>query len=286
MAKLQELLSGLATGPSFNVPRPGTKDYAEFQASSINAGEGKMNEEDGYDCRICKNKGYVAVVVERPGGKYGYSCRDCRCAETRESIMRMKRSGLEKVIKDLTFDKYEDVEPWQKHIKEKAKAYAEEPKGWFYIGGQPGCGKTHLCTAICRELLLRGMPVMYMKWREDITRLKALAMDAEVRQREVDKLKRVKVLYIDDLFKTGRNPDGSEPKPTSADINIAQEIVNYRYGDPELFTIISGELSISELVDIDEALGSRILERSKPNNGLSIARDRVKNYRFRGEIVL
>ena len=70
--------------------------------------------------------------------------------------------------------------------------------------------------------------------------------------------KTVEVLYIDDLFKTeqGRNP-------TTADVNIAFEILNYRYRNPELITIISSERTIQDIVKIDEAVGSRIFEKSR-----------------------
>ena len=37
-----------------------------------------------------------------------------------------------------------------------------DPKGWFVTTGRSGAGKTHLCTAICGELLHRGLPVRYM----------------------------------------------------------------------------------------------------------------------------
>ena len=87
----------------------------------------------------------------------------------------------------------------------------------------------------------------------------------------IDRFKKAEVLYIDDLFKTGRNPDGSEPKPTAADINAAFEIINYRYNNPALLTIISSELNEDELLDIDEAVGGRIFERSK---SISIAKKR------------
>ena len=61
-------------------------------------------------------------------------------------------------------------------------------------------------------------------------------------------------MYIDDLFK------GSV---TSADINLAYEIINARYGVKELRTIISTERSMQNIIGIDEALGSRIYQRSK-----------------------
>lgn len=282
MDRLQEILAKLRGSATISEPMP-AKEYEQFKVDGLNAMEGNRNIDDGYNCNACKNKGYVFKVVEHENGTYSHVCADCKCAEIRRSIMRMKRSGLKDIIKDYTFDKFDAVEPWQKALKSAATDYAKKPEGWFYLGGQSGCGKTHLCTAICREFLLEGKQVIYMLWRDDIAKLKSLALDGEERQKMIERFKKAEVLYIDDLFKTGRNPDGYEPKPTAADINAAFEIINYRYNNPSLLTIISSELNEDELLDIDEAVGGRIFERSK---SISIAKDRSRNYRIRKAVTL
>lgn len=277
MDRLQEILARLrGSGTTFE-PMP-AREYEQFKVDGLNDMQGNRDAEDGYSCTICKNKGYVFKVVEHEDGSFSHVCADCKCAEIRRSIMRMKRSGLKDIIKDYTFDKFDATEPWQQSLKRAATDYAKKQEGWFYLGGQSGCGKTHLCTAICREFLLEGKRVIYMLWRDDIAKIKSLALDAEEREKMIDRFKLADVLYIDDLFKTGRNPDGSEPKPTAADINTAFEIINYRYNNPALLTIISSELNEDELLDIDEAVGGRIFERSK---SISIAKDRARNYRIR-----
>ena len=282
MDRLQEILAKLRGSATISEPMP-AKEYEQFKVDGLNSMEGNRNIDDGYNCNICKNKGYVFKVVEHENGTYSHVCADCKCAEIRRSIMRMKRSGLKDIIKDYTFDKFEAVEPWQKALKSAATDYAKKPEGWFYLGGQSGCGKTHLCTAICREFLVEGKQVIYMLWRDDIAKLKSLALDGEERQKMIERFKRAEVLYIDDLFKTGRNPDGYEPKPTAADVNAAFEIINYRYNNPSLLTIISSELNEDDLLDIDEAVGGRIFERSK---SISIAKDRSRNYRIRKAVTL
>lgn len=50
---------------------------------------------------------------------------------------------------------------------------------------------------------------------------------------------------------------------TEADRNIAFEILNARYIKPECATIISSERTIGQILDWDEAIGSRIAERAK-----------------------
>ena len=276
MEKIQSLL-GLTTEQHFD-----EKAFVQFKVDCENRKEGNENEQDGYNCPICKNKGVIFKVGEYLGS-YKEIAADCKCRPIRNSIMRMKRSGLEDVIKKYAFEKFVATEPWQEAVKSKAMEFAKNPDGWFFIGGQSGCGKTHICTAICRALLLDGNEVYYMKWRDDISRLKALALSPDEREQALSKIKNTKVLYIDDLFKTGQNPDGTAPRPTSADINLAFEIINHRYCKKDLITIISSEMEMADLIDIDEATGGRICEKAIT---LNIAKDRSRNYRTRNAMTI
>ena len=148
-----------------------------------------------------------------------------------------------------------------------------------------GCGKTHICTAICREFLLHESEVVYMLWRDDIVRIKAAITDSEEYSGEIQRYKQAETLYIDDLFKTGRGQDDSGmQKPTAADINVAFEILNYRYNN-KLPTIISSECTMSELLKIDEAIAGRIVECASPMV-LAVRPDKGKNYRLKKAVEL
>lgn len=208
----------------------------------------------GLDCPLCLNRGYTVVVDTRGNRRI----RDCSCMAQRRALKNLERSGLAKVLDIYTFDTWQVREPWQGRFLQAAKEYAAVPEGWFCATGRPGTGKTHLCTAICGELLKRGVEVRYVLWRDFSTRAKAVVNDGDEYRALLDPLERVKVLYLDDLFKTGKGQ-----APTSADCNLAFELLNARYADPTKLTIISSELSMGELLDVDEAIGSRIYERSK-----------------------
>ncbi len=282
MNRLQEILARFgSSGQSFEEMTP--REYEQFKVDGLNATEGNRHEEDGYHCKVCRNKGYIIKLEEWEDGSFHQVFSDCKCVEIRNSIMRMKRSGLKDIIKDYTFEKFEDSEPWQKTIKVAAMEYAQNPSGWFFLGGQSGAGKTHLCTAICRDFLLSGKSVRYMLWRDDIVKIKGAVTDSEEYSKLIDEFKRVDVLYIDDLFKIGKASDQSLQKPTGADISVAFEIINYRYNNPSLLTIISSELTEDELIDIDEALGGRIYERAK---AFTIGRSRDRNYRLKKAVTL
>lgn len=256
---------------------PRTQEEREkAHADNFNSGTGSLNLNDDYNCDICKNKGLIMKAIEIHPGMWTTTTKECKCMDVRRSIVNMRKSGLENVIKKCTFKNFEAEEEWQIKLKHAAMEYANNPEGWFFIGGQTGAGKSHLCTAICRELLLNGLSVKYMLWRDEVVRLKKFPDDYD---RIISDFKNVEVLYIDDLFKTGRSDEGSVQKPTAADVNIAFEILNFRYCNPKLLTIISSECTIDNILDIDEALGGRIFERAK---AFSLKPDRNKNFRLKG----
>lgn len=260
------------------------QERAQRSVDKLNEMQGDLN--DGYDCPKCKNRGFVFYVAERkaPNGETIYvdSTYPCQCRKTRSSIRRMKRSGLESIVKKCTFEKYEVSEEWQKNIKEAAQKFANEVSSlehkWFFIGGGVGSGKTHLCTAIARKLLYDGYEVRYMLWLDESKKLKACVNDESRYMELIEPLKNADVLYIDDFLKTAKDTYGNEPNPTTADMTLAYEIINHRYLNPNLVTIISSERYIGEISDIDEAVGSRIYEMTK-NNAYNIARDKNRNYR-------
>ena len=208
----------------------------------------------GYDCPDCLNRGYF-LRVDGEGRRY---TQKCRCMAKRESMRTMEKSGLSELLKRYTMDSWKANEPWQKKLADMAREYSERKEGWFFLAGSPGTGKTHLCTALCGMLMEQGLPAKYMLWRDVSVLAKACVNDEEKYLPLVEPLKRVRVLYIDDLFKTGKGQE-----PTTGDVNLAFEILNARYNDEKLLTVLSSELTAEKIMDIDEAVGSRIYERSK-----------------------
>ena len=107
-----------------------------------------------------------------------------------------------------------------------------------------------------------------MLWRNEASRLKA-NVNESVYGDMIKNLTEIPVLYIDDFFKGG---------VTQGDINLAFELINDRYNSRKA-TIISSEKTINDLLNIDEAIGSRIVERS----GEFITNiTRKENYRLGG----
>ena len=262
LSKLLESYS--AKFPASELPGDPHRWMLEQEAQSYNEQAGAP---DGYECRECGNKGMVAVIRDN-----GVVIVPCKCANTRETLRRAKNSGLSHLLSAYTFKAFRADTDWRRNALDMAKRYADNPQGWLYIGGQVGSGKTHLCTAVAGALLKKGMSVRYMLWRDEIAALKAGMMgEGESYMHQLDVLKTVDVLYIDDLYKG---------KISETDMSIAFELVNARYNARKP-TIFSCEWFISELVKTDAAVGSRIAQMARGNT-LEIGRDPAKCYRFEG----
>ena len=87
-------------------------------------------------------------------------------------------------------------------------------------------------------------------------------------------------MYIDDFLKNGKEKDGSLQKPSAAETRIIFEILNSRYNNLNLFTIISSERLLSEIKNIDWAVGRRIEERCGKKYVCEIEPDTSKAYKF------
>lgn len=246
---------------------PGTKNanidydkYLEEKVKAYNSTTGKLT---GYNCKECLNRGCIAEI------KNGIEVMsECKCMKKRRALKRLQQSGLAANIRSKTFSSFKADEPFQQQIKQKASEFVRSYKeNWFFIGGQNGCGKTHICTAISGQLLKLGESLSYMLWVEESTILKAKINEPEYKSL-ISVYQKVDVLYIDDLFKK---------TATSSDIRLAYQILDYRYRN-SMCTIISSERLLNEIYIIDEAIGGRISETAIKIN---IPKNRKKDYRLK-----
>lgn len=246
-----------------------SEEWAKLRLERANSMPGNLK---GYDCPDCLNRGYSTRIDE-----YGFEVSvPCHCLKTRASLRAVERSGLKSVLDRLTFETFKTVEPWQSTLKGAAQSFVKNSNGaWFYVGGNPGGGKTHICTAICAELLRSGREVRYFVWPSDIRRLKTLVNDGEY-DSVFDDFANAEVLYIDDLFKARSAAD-----LTAADISRTFELVNRRDQQPEKITVFSSERNIEEIIRIDEATGSRIFARARGYT-FDLGKSPQRNWRLYG----
>lgn len=245
-----------------------TEDYDRQRAAWANEIPGALK---GYDCPDCRNRGYSMV----PDPKGGIVARRCRCMSLRAARAAMQRCGIASDTLDVcTWDRWETPTRWQERAREMGRAYVRrcltEPgfSSWFIAAGRPGCGKTRLCSTVLREILLGGKRGQYVSWRDFARQAKGVANDGDRFRALVDPVKRAPILYIDDLMKN---------HTTAADMGLIFEVLNERYaaGRP---TIISSELTIDTVLRGDEAIGSRMVERS---TDFYLDLSRADNYRLK-----
>ena len=223
-------------------------------------------------CPICMDDGFT-WHEDDVGNR---AVRKCTCRVAAESVNRIRYSGLAHVLDNWTLDSFKAETDWQARMKEVAlkyiKAIGQRP--WLFVGGAVGSGKSHICTAICGELL-KMHSVRYFQWQTDARRLKGLANDPESYDEILNRYLNVEVLYIDDLLKTKNT---GVLNPTDADVKVAFELLNGRYAGNKP-VIITSEWLLSELMEADEGTFSRVYEKT---NGyrVEVKREKGRNYRM------
>lgn len=211
-----------------------------------------------YQCPKCKDTEFIFYKNEK-GLEY---VKECECKQMKLAELLLSKSGISEEFQTKTFGNFSDrnIEQIKKAKLKVMQYYTEfsnienERVNSIMLCGQVGSGKTHLGMALANNLIkTKKIAVIYMEYRQSATKLKQLITDDLNYNIELDKYKKARVLFIDDLLKG---------KVTEADINLLYEIINYRYLN-KLPMIISTEKTKEELIDFDEAIASRIIQMSK-----------------------
>lgn len=132
----------------------------------------------------------------------------------------------------------------------------------LYLYGQPGLGKTHLLTDLCRNLIERGVKPSNIYWANTSNILTALRSsfgkkydygEESVQEKILNKLQR-KYLFLDDLGTENASEWAKE---------ILYTAINYRY-EEQLPLFISSNHSPQELAEkLGDKFVSRIIEMCK-----------------------
>lgn len=204
-----------------------------------------------YNCEKCRD---LTFIFKEDGAA------PCECRALIEAKNLIKNSGISESFRNMTLENFSYKLNKQSIYGFKiATMYVnnvdkimDKRENSILFCGKVGTGKTHLSMGVANKLMDKGIATIIMPYSQDIIRLKQNRMDKEYYMRLVNKYKRAKVLLIDDLFK------GSV---TDSDKSIIFEIIDYRYFNQKPM-IISSEKTCEELLNIDEAIGSRIIQMS------------------------
>lgn len=245
-------------------------------------------------CLKCRDEGgtFVKVPVLQPvQGEMTEVLMDhwkvCECLERVRVERIMSSSQITAGFRKMTFDTFNSnnlPEPvkiahrqalvYYNHFDEIRKTN----NNGICLMGRAGCGKTHLLMAITNALMDDNTEVLYVPWVETMEMVKDDMNKEDVNNKRFEKMQRVGVLYIDDLFK----PTNETTPPSSYEIKKLFQVINYRYQE-RLPILISTERDMNYLLDLNEALGSRINEMCKDFR-IEIKGGRELNYRLREDV--
>ncbi|MFJ7974872.1 ATP-binding protein [Peribacillus sp. NPDC096379] len=208
----------------------------------------------------------------------------CACIKQKKMERLLKASDITDEFKKLGFKNFSlegkpqiivDMYDCSSSYLKRFLAIRTDRANSIALLGQPGSGKTHLLTAIANNLMQRkNISVLYFPYVEGFNDLKD---DFEKLATKLARMRQVDVLFIDDLFK----PLKGEPRATIWQIEQMYAVINYRYLNHKPI-LVSSELTVDEIVNVDEALGTRIYQMCQ-NYTVAIKGDRnILNYRLAG----
>lgn len=220
-----------------------------------------------YKCYQCKDTGMIFINIANgeevpasdvPASQQGrYYSKPCSCAIEKRTLELMNNSGIDPgQYQKKNFSTFVVETEEQKKMKELALEFVQDKEALgFGVYGRSGTGKTHICMAILGELSRKGISHRYFNYRKDIRELVANKFNSDEYNKLMDKWTSTKVLYIDDIFKFVV----SNGKTNTEELRIMFEIINARYLNKKI-TIFSSEFTGRDLLELDEAIGSRIID--------------------------
>lgn len=230
-----------------------------------------------YKCDKCKDVGYIFFRDEK-GIEYA---EECTCQEIHRYERMLKRSGISEAFKNKTLDSFQTDNETAKMIKDKAVRYIENfNENSFATFGQVGAGKTHITIAIANALMEQGIAVRYAQYGMMVSELLNCRFDDINYYHAVGKYQNARVLLIDDLYKGAISEWNGLQRINARHIEIVFDIINYRYLNNKPI-IVSSEITTNKLLELDEGIGSRILEMAKGN--IVLLDDKKMNRRIYSE---
>lgn len=217
------------------------------------------NTKVDYKCNKCQDTTFVQ-------GENGL--KRCECYKKDLTKRRWAHFGIDpsKVKRISEYAVYSDITKRAKqvaidYIRNYNTIKIKEENNLAFLG-QPGAGKSHLAIGIGANLINSGIctNVVYMPYEEAIRELKANTMN-ESYMELTKRYTECELLIIDDLFKEKVKKGKLVAGLTESDMKHIYPIINQRYVNNKP-TIYNSECTPNMLMDLDEALAGRILEKS------------------------
>lgn len=184
----------------------------------------------------------------------------CSCRKTdilQSDMERMYRLSNLEPVRNMTFETFKiqgRMGLGEQHIRSlefalnQSQQYAQQLKGWLFLTGGYGCGKTHLAAAVANYCMGFGIPTLFQTVPDllDWIRYGYDQTDVNFEQR-FEEIRNIQLLVLDDLGTQNATPWAQEK---------LFQIINHRYMH-RLSTIVTTNLDIGEL---DGRIRSRLVD--------------------------
>ncbi|MBR6633957.1 MAG: ATP-binding protein [Clostridia bacterium] len=213
-----------------------------------------------YQCEKCSDTGYVGIKM-------------CECMKRALTKQNYKSSGIGKYLEGQTFDNFDlslypfgEARENMSRIFNQARSFADSfspdsSESLFFMGGT-GLGKTHLSSAIAKEVIEKGYSVVYDSAQNIISTFERERFARDESVLKSQKYFDAQLLIIDDFgteiqskssisyFYTLINTRLISSKPTIISTNLSGKELNSQY-DSRIVSRILGEYTIRQFMGED-----------------------------------
>jgi DNA replication protein DnaC len=210
-----------------------------------------------HECDICGGLGWISADVPVGHPLFGklVPCPHRQAAST-QAVSQKLWDALGP-LRDMTIDNFQpeghavtvEQRTSLRTAHEGVKRFIAEPRGWLFVQGSYGCGKTHLAAAIANACLGRGTPVLFVNVPDLLDYLRSAYSPTveETYNERFNEVRDAPVLILDDLGTQNATPWAEEK---------LYQILNARYINKRP-TVITTNLELDEL---DPRLRSRLAD--------------------------
>ncbi|MBO5305626.1 MAG: ATP-binding protein [Clostridia bacterium] len=229
---------------------------SERDALLVEAGYPKDYSDIKYECEACGDSGYVGIKM-------------CECMRNALVLAGFESSGIAKLLETQTFESfsldyykndpkvYANMERVLSVMRDYAASFDPTVSPSLALFGGTGLGKTHLSSAVAREVLKKGYDVLYVTALDMVCDFETEQFGARniVRGELTDKYFDCDLLIVDDL--------GTE-LVNQFTVSIVYNLLNIRI-NRKTPTIISTNLGQKELLaKYNDRITSRIFGEFRP----------------------
>jgi DNA replication protein DnaC len=198
------------------------------------------------NCPFCHGLGFVTFDVPIGDPRFGkLQICTCRALDAglsgKDELLSKSNLGA---LKDYLFDTFHPrgrvgMGEMQANSLEQAfnlaRNFAQTLKGWTFLSGRYGCGKTHLAAAIANEALKNGTPTLFLTVPDLLDWLRASYSSSNSNFEErFDEIRNYPLLVLDDFGTQNATPWAQEK---------LFQIINHRYIN-RLPTVVTSNLNL------------------------------------------